>query len=81
MARINVRLTEDLKRRLDAAAKARGLSPSEVVRGAIEAHLEAEPPPESCLDLARRIGLVGCLPDAPPDLSTNRAYFEGFGRD
>ena len=79
MARINVRLTEDLKRRLDAAAKARGLSPSEVVRGAIEAHLEAETPAESCLDIARRVGVVGCAKGLPPDLSTNRDYFEGFG--
>jgi metal-responsive CopG/Arc/MetJ family transcriptional regulator len=81
MARINVRLTEDLKRRLDLEAKIRGQTPSELVRQALEAHLKSTRAEETCLDIARRIGLVGCLKDAPPDLSTNRAYFEGFGRD
>ena len=44
-----------------------------------EAHLEAETPAESCLDIARRVGLVGCAKGLPPDLSTNRDYFEEFG--
>ena len=26
-------------------------------------------------------GLIGCIKDAPPDLSTNPKYMEGFGRD
>jgi hypothetical protein len=26
-----------------------------------------------------RLGLLGCIADAPPDLSTNPQYFEGFG--
>jgi hypothetical protein len=26
-----------------------------------------------------RLGLLGCLTDAPPDLSTNPRYMEGFG--
>ena len=25
-------------------------------------------------------GLIGCLKDAPPDLSTNPKYMEGFGQ-
>lgn len=28
-----------------------------------------------------RAGLVGCVKDAPPDLSSNPRYLEGLGRD
>jgi hypothetical protein len=31
----------------------------------------------SCLDLMK--DYIGCVKDAPKDLSTNKAYFEGFG--
>jgi len=33
----------------------------------------------SCLELARSHNLVGCIKDAPKDLSTNKAYMEGYG--
>jgi hypothetical protein len=35
---------------------------------------------ESFFDLALRLGLVGCIQDTPPDLSTNPGYMEGFGQ-
>ena len=37
-------------------------------------------PEESFYDAAVRVGLLGSIDDAPPDLSTNRKYMEGFGR-
>jgi predicted DNA-binding antitoxin AbrB/MazE fold protein len=33
----------------------------------------------SCYDLAQSIGVIGVADDAPSDLSTNPAHFEGFG--
>ncbi len=57
------------------------MSPSEIVRQALEAHLERLEPCETAYDLARRLGILGVYKDAPPDLSTNPEHMEGFGRD
>ncbi|MEW6237674.1 MAG: antitoxin family protein [Candidatus Omnitrophota bacterium] len=35
---------------------------------------------ENCYDIAMRNGIIGMIEDAPPDLSVNPKYFEGFGR-
>jgi metal-responsive CopG/Arc/MetJ family transcriptional regulator len=79
MDRINVRLDPLLKEQLDSAARAEGVSPSDVVRAALRAHLKTTRPQPSCLDIAHQIGIVGVYTDAPSDLSTNKEYFEGFG--
>lgn len=79
MERINVRVNAQLKKELEAEAKAQGVSPSDVVREALDKHLRERAPRESCLDVARRIGILGVYKDAPPDLSTNPKYMEGFG--
>lgn len=34
---------------------------------------------ETCFDLARRLGVLGVVDDAPEDLSTSPRYFDGFG--
>jgi len=39
------------------------------------------PAGESVRDAMLRLGLLGCIKDAPADLSTNPAYLEGFGQD
>lgn len=31
-------------------------------------------------DLLDKAGLIGCIKDAPPDLSSNPKYMEGFGK-
>jgi metal-responsive CopG/Arc/MetJ family transcriptional regulator len=79
MERINVRVDHKLKRELEAEARAKGVSPSDIVRQALREHLERREPRETCLDIARRIGIVGIYKDTPPDLSTNPAHMEGFG--
>jgi len=33
----------------------------------------------SCLELALSHNLVGCIKNAPTDLSTNKGYMEGYG--
>ena len=81
MDRINVRLDPQLKEQLEAVARAEGVRPSDVVRTALRKHLKARQPQASCLDIARRIGIVGVYAGAPRDLSTNKTYFEGFGVD
>lgn len=36
-------------------------------------------PPVSALELALAHGVVGCVTDAPVDLSMNRDYLQGYG--
>ncbi len=35
----------------------------------------------SAYDLAKQMGIIGMIKDAPSDLATNPKYMEGFGRD
>jgi metal-responsive CopG/Arc/MetJ family transcriptional regulator len=81
MERINVRVESRLKQRLEAEAREKGVSPSQIVRQAIEEHLRQQRPGESCYDLARRLGILGSAKGLPSDLSTNPKHMEGFGRD
>jgi metal-responsive CopG/Arc/MetJ family transcriptional regulator len=81
MERINVRVDERLKKELEAEAREKGVKPSDVVRQALEEHMRQRTPRETCLDIARRIGILGTYKDAPADLSTNPKHMEGFGRD
>lgn len=78
--RISVRLDKDTQRRLRDEARATGQSESDLVREALSAYFRRRPRPESCLELARQHGLIGCGKQLPADLSTNRRHFEGFGR-
>lgn len=75
--RITVRLPEDLTTRLRARSRARGISESNLVREALEKYLKTSAI-RSAYELAEEAGIIGSV-DAPPDLSTNRRYFEGFG--
>jgi len=81
MERINVRVDERLKQELEAEPREKGVSPSDIVRQALEEHMRQRTPRETCLDIARRIGILGIYKDAPHDLSTNPEHMEGFGRD
>jgi metal-responsive CopG/Arc/MetJ family transcriptional regulator len=77
--RMTVRVKKGLRQQLEAEARAKGVSPSEVVRQAIEEHLRQQHPAETCYDLAKRLGIIGVYTDTPTDLSTNPAHMEGFG--
>jgi hypothetical protein len=81
LERINVRVQSRVKEQLEAEARARGVSPSHIVRQAIEEHLRQQKPGESCYDLAKRLGIIGSAEGLPTDLSTNPKHMEGFGRD
>jgi metal-responsive CopG/Arc/MetJ family transcriptional regulator len=79
MERINVRVDNRLKQQLEAEAREKGVSPSEIVRQALEEHVRKHKPRENCLQLAERLGIIGVYTDTPTDLSTNPAHMEGFG--
>jgi hypothetical protein len=79
MERINVRVDERLKRGLEAEARQKGVSPSEIVRQALEEHMRLRMPRENCRQLAERLGILGSAKGLPADLSTNPVHMEGFG--
>jgi len=78
--RISIRLTAELRRKLDVAAKRNGRRPSDVVREALERELASVEPAVTAYDLALKCGLIGAVKGASPDLSTNQEHFKGFGR-
>jgi predicted transcriptional regulator len=80
MERINVRVDERLKHKLEAEAQERGVRPSDIVRQALEEHMRARSDRLNCRDLAQRLGLIGAAKGLPADLSTNPEHMVGFGR-
>jgi hypothetical protein len=80
-ARMTVRVNQGLKRQLEAEAREKGVSPSEIVRQVLEEHVRRPRPGESCYDLAKRLGIIGSAKGLPTDLSTNPEHMEGFGLD
>lgn len=79
MDRISIRIEPALKRLLEAEARAAGISPSDLAREALRERLERRTSPETCYDIAKRLGIIGVYEDTPADLSTNREHMEGFG--
>jgi hypothetical protein len=79
-ARITIRLDQKTERRLREEALAAGKNESEFVRQLLADHFTRSQRPAPALDVARRAGIIGCADGLPPDLSTNKDHFEGFGR-
>ena len=78
--RISVRVPGGIARRLKERSRATGTRESQVVREALEHYLSENRKEETAYDLLLRAGLIGCVRDAPKDLSTNKRYFKGFGK-
>jgi predicted DNA-binding protein len=78
--RISVRVPGGIARRLKERSRATGTRESQVVREALEQYLSQNGKEETAYDLLRRAGLIGCVRNAPKDLSTNKRYFKGFGK-
>jgi Arc/MetJ-type ribon-helix-helix transcriptional regulator len=78
--RISVRLDAKTGRRLREEARAEGKNESEVVREALGLYFAERRQEQNALEVARRAGIIGCAKGLPADLSTNKRYFEGFGR-
>jgi len=78
MNTITVKIPEEMGGALDAEAKKRHVSKSEVVRYCIETVLSGQvKEPPSVYDLTK--DLCGKHKGGPPDLSTNPKYLDGFG--
>jgi hypothetical protein len=78
--RITVRVPKTLGTLLRDRSRAKGQTPSDLVRVALEIYLGRGGSPRSAYELAEEAGLIGCAGWAPKDLSTNRRHFEGFGK-
>ncbi len=78
MKTISLKLPDSLHAKLNRVARQRGRSKSDVVRTAIEEHLNGEKSPAcgSFLEAARK--WIGCV-EGPGDLSTNAKHMGGFG--
>jgi predicted DNA-binding protein len=80
MQTISLRLPEQLLARVDAAARARGITKSSLVRESLERALREERSTRavSCYDLAG--DLAGTVKGLPEDVALNPQYMEAFGR-
>jgi hypothetical protein len=47
----------------------------------LKTNAAVKPPQRTPFEIAMQAGLIGRLKDGPTDLSTNKAYMEGFGED
>lgn len=79
-SRITIRVPKALGEQLHHRSRAIGQTPSEIVRTALETYLGNDGHVASAFEVAQRAGLIGCVTDAPEDLSTNRRHFDGFGK-
>jgi metal-responsive CopG/Arc/MetJ family transcriptional regulator len=79
--RITVRVPATLGARLRDSSRAKGQTPSDLVRVALENLLGEKSSTGSAYELAEAAGLIGCVRRAPEDLSTNPRHFEGFGKN
>jgi metal-responsive CopG/Arc/MetJ family transcriptional regulator len=78
--RITVRVSKQLSARLQDESRARGKTPSDLLRVALQAYLGRVRKSQSAYELAKEAGLIGLVRRAPKDLSTNRRHLKGFGR-
>ncbi len=78
--RITIRVSEAIEKRLRSRSRIQGQTESELVREALESYLAKSDGDRPAYELAEEAGLIGCIPRAPRDLSTNRRHFEGFGK-
>lgn len=80
MKTLSFKVPEALDRKLAAVVKRRGVRKSMVVREALSRYLDdaSEVRLGSFLDLAS--DLLGCVKNAPADLSSNPRHLAGFGK-
>jgi len=78
--RITVRVSKTLGTLLRDRSRAKGQTPSDIVRDALETYLGRGRAVPSAYELAEGAGLIGCVGRASKDLSTNRRHFKGFGK-
>lgn len=80
MRMISLKLPEGIACQLEEEARGRNVSKSRLVRDAVAEYLNRHAPAKKRTALEAAGDLVGCIKDAPEDLSTNPAHMRGFGR-
>ncbi len=78
--RISIRVPTELRLEIRSIATARGKGDSTIVREVLKEYFQAVSGRETCLELARKGGLIGSVKNLPRDFSTNPRQFRGFGR-
>jgi len=78
--RITIRVPATLGSRIRNRSRAKGQSPSELVRTAVETYLEQDHVPRTAYEFAKELGVLGAAPGLPKDLSTSKRHFDGFGK-
>lgn len=76
--RITTRISAEIHEKLSERAHSQRKSEAVIVREALEAHLSQT---ESAYVELMRTGGLGIARGTPPDLLTNNAQMEGFGRN
>ncbi len=74
-------IPDDIEQQLKVAAKNKHLSLSDFVLSLLQNAVkqqENETETVSCFDLMK--DSLGCIEDAPSDLSVNKSYFSGYGQ-
>jgi Arc/MetJ-type ribon-helix-helix transcriptional regulator len=77
--RLSARIDEELHRKLAARARLEATDESEVVREALRRYLNERI--DNAYEALMRAGGIGIAKGLPSDLSVNKNYFEGFGRN
>ncbi len=80
MKSLSFKVPESLDRKLNATVKRRGKKKSVLVREALEHYLDEsrEPKRGSFLEMAQEF--LGCVKDAPADLSSNPGHLAELGK-
>ncbi len=78
--RLTIRFTSPLRKRLQDAARKKGVREADYVREAIEQRLSSDESLSTAYEIALKAGLIGVVRRAPSDLAGNPAHMEGFGR-
>jgi metal-responsive CopG/Arc/MetJ family transcriptional regulator len=75
--RLTIRVSPELRQKLERRARADRKDHSEIVREAPDQYLK---PGDTAYDGFKKAGLIGVTKSGPRDLSTNKKHLEGFGR-
>jgi predicted transcriptional regulator len=84
MQTLSIELPDALNAQLLDAARARGASVAQLIREVLQDYLTQQTQVLPADSFAARAAWILDLPTdtgGPPDLSTNKAHMEGYGRD
>lgn len=80
LGKISVRVPQRIIKVIKDRSRTTGDKESEIIREALEDYIVKKNTGKTAYQLALEAGLIGCAKELPPDLSTNKKYFKGFGK-